>query len=480
MISRRSSGLPFLSLLLSLSAIPLFAGLPLTLYRVTYLGTIQDKLVGLILLITAAVILSLSKPVLSFSIPLSLIAYFFPVITAGGIAVISLYAVDFVPKWVRSLVLALDSASLSYLLLSLLGERYDFLMVPSAVFQVGEAQLIPFVLFAGVVLGLFPKGVGAVRRVPWFSGILAALAVSLIPLIPTVNPKGYAETVDWRFYYGWLESPTVHGWFFLTRPLYLSLLFALSKVFPALPLSLYQFPFLALAYTLSAYFLGESWRKGYGGLTSLCAAISPMLLTFLYSGLQANLFSIALEFSSLALLIRRERLVLAVILSYLSLLSHVYAWAQLEAGIFVYVCYAIITGRADVYLRRYALLTSPVLLIGLSLILGGVFPVPLTYNSMGQTFFQFALLSWGSANSFLYYALSVYGNRYMPGEILGIYASSVLAMPFTGVAQNLVIDLPLFLQLSASTSNLRDDLFKPLLLLLASWAMIMSLNSVPF
>jgi len=106
------------------------------------------------------------------------------------------------------------------------------------------------------------------------------------------------------------------GWFFYSRPLYLMLLYALSFIFKPYTVAYYEFAFLSILYVYSAYKLASALDKSIASLAALLAAVSPMLITFLYSGLEANLFSISLMFISMSYFLKKEKLSLAILFLY--------------------------------------------------------------------------------------------------------------------------------------------------------------------
>jgi hypothetical protein len=179
---------------------------------------------------------------------------------------------------------------------------------------------------------------------------------------------------------------------------------------------------------------------------------------------------------------RKEKLWLAILLSLASMFSHIYAWAQLSGAVIVYYILKIILHKTklDKYELYYMLFLLPFVIIGFSLILIGIFPVPIQLISFSQLVYQIKVVSWGSNNAFLYYLISSYGNRFTNKDILSfIYSISVIGIFFLAPATNLIIDLPLFIPAAYTLNNIRKDISSLLLIALILWGVYMSINSVP-
>jgi|ECHnycMinimDraft_1075156.scaffolds.fasta_scaffold00442_8 hypothetical protein len=466
--------------LLEGAAVTLSVGLYVTLNRIVYTNLFLNYDAAVVLCLLGAVVLAFRERRMSLFIPLAGLSFLFPTAVPAAILIFSSLRVK-LGGWVRWPLLMASSAGLAWSITDLLNHPINVLALPIELLQGGLPSLIPVLLILGIIPALIGGEMPRKFAVPSWSPYLAAVVIGILPFIEQL-PRDFIEpeTVDWIYYYNAILHPQL-GWFLLSRPAYIGILYLFSRLFGAYNVAVYQFPFLALLYASSAYYMAASWRRDLASASALLAVLSPMLLTFLYSGLQANLFSISIMFFSLGSLMR-GKWKSASILSYLALASHIYAWAQLEGATLIYVVWKWWRKELTNELRTYAILTAPPFLLGIALILGGFFSVPYLplnpleiYRSLE---FQFSVLSWGSANALIYYLLAVLGNRKVPGLSSCIYTCSIGAMLLVGTAQNLVIDLPLFLPATAQLSTLTPPVRKAVLLALLSWAIVMTLSSV--
>lgn len=472
----RVNNYSWVSIYFSSLALILSYGVDFTFGRITYTGYFVNDELARMFLVFSAIFMSLNYGYYLFLIPVSLLAYVIsPEFISPIIFLASLTTLKDI-KMLRIIFLIVDALGITYILFYIFHIYVNYLILPSILIQDGFTVVIVPLMFLGIIYGIGRKLTYNALNIPWYLPFIIGLAIVLLPLTP-LNIFHYPETVDWRFYYQWLTNPKL-CWFLYTRPLYLFLLLLLSTIINAKILSQLEIIPLTLLYIFSAYKLGNSLQKDLGPLSALLAAVSPSLLTFLYSGLDANLFSISLFFLSLSYLIR-GKLKTSVIISYASFLSHAYAWAQLEGGVILYALakYIIFRDVEKSYLE-YTKYTSPPFIIGLTLILSGIFTVPIG-DSFSNIYSQLSILSWGSANAFLYYFISIYGLDGTHKLIYAIYTASVLAIIPLAVVQNLIIDIPLFIPAAIGISKMKK-LGKPILLFFIIWGLYMSLNSFPY
>jgi hypothetical protein len=472
----RANNYSWVSIYFSSLALILTYGVNFTLGRITYTGYFVNDDLARMLLVFSAIFMSLNYGYYLFLIPISLLAYVIPPqFISPLIFLVSLTTLKNA-KGLRTIFIIIDSLGIAYILFYIFRAYVNYLILPSILVQDGFTVVTVPLMFLGIIYGIGRKLTYKALTIPWYLPFIVGSIIVLLPLTP-FNVFHYPETVDWRFYYQWLTKPKL-CWFLYTRPLYLSLLLLLSTIINAKILSQLEIIPLALFYIFSAYKLGNSLQKDLGPLSALMAAVSPSLLTFLYSGLDSNLFSISLFFLGLSYLLKNE-LKTSVVLSYASLLSHVYAWAQLEGGVILYILaeYIIFHDMKKSYLD-YVKYTSPMFIIGLILIFSGILPVPLG-DSFSNIYSQLSLLSWGSANAFLYYFISIYGLDGTHKLIYTIYATSILAIIPLAIVQNLIIDIPLFIPAAVGVSKLKN-LGKPIILFFIIWGLYMSLNSFPY
>ncbi|MDT7860596.1 MAG: hypothetical protein RRA45_00015 [Saccharolobus sp.] len=481
----RNSYIPWLSLFLLFISYSLSNGIYITVGRVTYYPVLKSDFMSILLTILSILLLTLYNYKYAYLIPLSLLSFFSPSIISLILIIPVIFSIRRFDVIVTIILILADSTMLTWVILRLLFNVNSYFSLPLSLFEIGAPALIPIVWIIGIIFYIFPnrKNVSTSKlSVNIILPFIVTLLIALIPYMPNINPPRFPETVDFVYYYSWLVHPKFSGWFFYTRPFYLMLLYIFSHIFKPYPVAYYEFVFLSIFYIYSAYKLASAVNRSIAPLSALLASVSPMLITFLYSGLEANLFSISLMFISLSYLMRKEKLWLAILLSLASMFSHIYAWAQLSGAVIVYYILKIILHKTklDKYELYYMLFLLPFVIIGFSLILIGIFPVPIQLISFSQLVYQIKVVSWGSNNAFLYYLISSYGNRFTNKDILSfIYSISVIGIFFLAPATNLIIDLPLFIPAAYTLNNIRKDISSLLLIALILWGVYMSINSVP-
>ncbi|WP_338603699.1 hypothetical protein V6M85_04870 [Sulfolobus tengchongensis] len=478
--------IPWISALLLLFSYSIASGLYVTIERITYYPVFDSKLISIFLtILSSSLMVIYNYKRYFYLVPLSLLSFIWPSITPFILSVFILYELRKINSAVAIILIIVNSSMISWVFLRLLLGINSYFSLPLIILEAGVPTIIPVIWFSGILFSLFYKKDSnkAQLRVSPLAPFIMVLLISLIPYLPSINPYKVPETVDFRYYYSWLLTPTFSGWFFYSRPLYLLILYVFSLVFKPYYVAYYEFVFLSVFYIYSAYKLTSAIDRSIASLSALLASVSPMLMTFLYSGLEANLFSISLMFLSLSYFMRRERLSLAILFSLAAMFSHIYAWAQLSSAVIGYYLFKFLLYRAKPSRYEIVYLSSsiPFMIAGLYLILSGVFPVPINLMNYNQLIYQIAVVSWGSNNALLYFLLSAYGNRYVKEGLLKfIYFISVLGIILLAPATNLIIDLPLFIPVAYAIRNIsRKDVSVLLVLTLVLWAIYMSINSVP-
>jgi len=190
-------------------------------------------------------------------------------------------------------------------------------------------------------------------RIYLLAGLVLSVAMGLIPYAPTLNPEQRPVNVDWIYYYRWLTQMTGGNFSVLLtcsdRPLYLLLLYTAWRISGVDPkaLALYHNVALLPLYTFSLYLLAKRWLgERVAGYTALLAPFSPVLLSFIYGGFQANLFTISLVYLSLYLLAgsRREAF-LGLAILFTAMFMHGWTWTQYTFILTGYIILKLI-GRA--------------------------------------------------------------------------------------------------------------------------------------
>ncbi len=459
----------------SFLAMIFYQGLEITLGRTVFMNLYEIPLLSATLNVLAAVFLALTRGYYIYAIPLSFLSYIFlPELISVILFVLGITALREIPTFARDVLLGVDAFGLTYVILALVGIRINLLMLPVIVLQNGPIILVPLILLIGIIYGFKNKEIPEDNmNIPLIFAVFVTLAITTIPL-SGVNPY-----VKFMFsgdsYYNWLLSPSM-GKFFLSRPLYLVLLYLLDKFINPVILLKWQVPMLSLIFIISAYRLGNSVKQGMGPLSTLLASVSPIILASLYSSLQADLLSLSFMLLSLSYLLV-ESTTKAILFSYLSMLSHIFTWAQFELGIMIFaIAYLVIKHKVSPSLRKYIILTAPALILSLVVVLGSSIPLgfsPNTYLS------QISVLSWGTLNALLFFVVSIYGLDRSPRIMYAIFALSVIGAFFVSPIR-ILANIPLFIPASLGILKLDSALRVPMLILFVTWALIMSLNSFPY
>jgi len=184
-------------------------------------------------------------------------------------------------------------------------------------------------------------------------GLLLSIAMGVIPYIPTLNPEQRSVNTDWIYYYSWLNSMVGNDFSVLItcsdRPLYLILLYVTWYILKVDPKAIAIYHNIALfpLHTLSLYLLA---RRLFGDevakYTALLTPFSPILLSFIYGGFQADLLAISLIYISLYLLMGSGRNVFYG-LSLFSTIMFVHEWTWMQY-MFILTSYILLrlAGRA--------------------------------------------------------------------------------------------------------------------------------------
>ncbi|MEM3329509.1 MAG: hypothetical protein QXZ23_08635 [Saccharolobus sp.] len=480
----RNSHVPWISAFLLIISYSIANGVYLTIERVTYYPIFKSDFTSILLTIIAASFMTFyNYKRYVYLIPLSLLSFLLTSITPLILLLPIAYELRKISSIVGISLLITSSSMLSWIFLRLIANVNTYFSLPLMLITAGVPVLIPIVWFIGIFFLFMPNKKGnkdPISLNPLIPFILTLL-VSLLPYLPSINPYKFPETVDFKYYYSWLLHPQFDGWFFYTRPFYLILLYLLSLIFKPYPVAFYEFVFLSVFYVYSGYKLASALDRSIASLAALLASVSPMLITFLYSGLEANLFSISLMFLSMYYLIKKEKITLAIILSLLSMLSHIYAWAQISTAIILYYVFRFMVSKIKPSKYEVIYLSSslPFIFTGLLLIFMGIFPVPMSLANYNDLIYQIAVGSWGSSNMLLFFIITMLGNRFMKNLLGFIYAISVLGTLVIQPATNLIIDLPLFIPAAYALRYIRKDIAILLIINLVLWGIYMSINSVP-
>ena len=171
--------------------------------------------------------------------------------------------------------------------------------------------------------------------------VLLPLIISLLPYLPTVNPDLKPVNTDWIYYYNYLLKARESGLQSVLiersdRPLYIVLLYCFWRItgVDLKSLAVFHNVFLLPLYTASLFYLA----KEYYGLKvakwiPIVAPMSPIFLSFIYGGFQANLFTLSLLLIALGLLAKPSprRTAIASAIFAITLFTHSWTWLQYTA-----------------------------------------------------------------------------------------------------------------------------------------------------
>ena len=190
-------------------------------------------------------------------------------------------------------------------------------------------------------------------------GLVLSLVVGILPYLPTLNPRGISVNTDWIYYYNWLKQ-MVDGDFsplykHSDRPLYLLFLYSIWSLVKTDPrtLAIYHNIVLLPLYTFSTYLLALKWAgKKTADMVALITPFSPIFLSFVYGGFQANLMAISLVFTSIYLVMSgsKRSFFAGLLLFLLTMFVHEWTWTQYMIVLTVYVFLRILRTRLN--LRR--------------------------------------------------------------------------------------------------------------------------------
>jgi hypothetical protein len=171
--------------------------------------------------------------------------------------------------------------------------------------------------------------------------VALATFVGIVGYIPTVNSNGYPLNVDWVFYYNALQkmlvsqdpiSEAFKAWpMYGDRPLYMLILYTFVKIFKVDPkaLCLYHNVFLFQLYTVSTYYMAKKiYGEDVACYAALIASATPNIISFIYGGFQANLFTLSLIQFAIGLMNSGKlmSIPLVALISLTAVASHIYTW----------------------------------------------------------------------------------------------------------------------------------------------------------
>jgi len=348
-------------------------------------------------------------------------------------------------------------------------------------------------------------------------GATLSLLIPLIPYLPHLNPKQHPVNVDWIYYYNWLkimikEGPqTVLTIAYGSRPIHLLLLYALwflTRLDPktiAVHHNLLLFPL----YTLSMYYMTrEYYGREVAKYALLITPLTPIFISFLYGGFQANLLALSLWMLTLGLLAKptRKRLTAATALSTLTVFIHPWTWTQYIGTLTAIIAANIILSKMGNKRLLRENLTKPILTLILVNIVANMIK-EVTLKTLGATEalqrtlirslltqktilkdpigtlnFIFNIYTWGSLNYPLYYISYTQGYLQTPLTLISWLTIIPLTLtPLTNVVlfYRILLNIPLTIFMLVSMKNSNPTSKLVLTLHLTALTLRNLVNSIP-
>ncbi len=351
-----------------------------------------------------------------------------------------------------------------------------------------------------------------------FGGVMLSFIISILPYIPTLNPKLIPVNTDWIYYYNWLTTMSKGKLFdvligYSDRSLYLLILFTIwftTGINPKLLCIFHNIVLLPL-YSLSLYYLAKEYFGEYTGLIALyLAPFTPHFISFVYGGFQANLLALSLVFITLSLLSilnDLKRIIIASIIFILILFIHTWTWTQYIIVIGFFLIYHTVKelfsgGLRDVlYKYRYLYLFVIVNVFAgfLKKYVFGLFSVSdVIYRSSSIGFlklvhlqeyvdklsFFFTIYTGGTYNNPLYYFIvlasaNVFAPTMLFFSILLPLIAMIPPLEFNVITYRLLLNTPMTIIVAKGMKNYGIDVKIALYISLVSWGLWRILSIIP-
>ena len=349
-------------------------------------------------------------------------------------------------------------------------------------------------------------------------GTILSFIISILPYMPTLNPKLMPVNTDWIYYYNWLTTMSKGKLFdvligYSDRSLYLLILFTiwfLTGIDLRL-LCIFHNVVLLPLYSLSLYYLAKEYFGENTGLIALyLAPFTPQFLSFVYGGFQANLFALSLAFIALGLLSKLnnlKRIIIASIVFVLILFIHTWTWTQYIIVIGFFTIYhsvkELFSGKPKNVLYKYR---SLYLFVAVNVFAGflkkyvfGLFSVSdVLYRSTSIGFlklvylqeyisklsFFFTIYTGGTYNNPLYYSLvlanaSIFAPTILFFSILLPLIAMTPPLEFNVITYRLLLNTPIAIIVAEKMKNYKIDIEIALYISLVSWGLWKILSIIP-
>ncbi|GEM_PF-3354195 len=277
-------------------------------------------------------------------------------------------------------------------------------------------------------------------------GLLICSIVVLIPYFPSINPNQYPINTDWIYYYKWLNQ-LIYGNFNVfylhsDRPLFLAILYIvwyITKLDPKIIAIYHNIPLLIL-YSYSIYFLASKWfNKETAKYALLLTPFSPIFLTFIYGGFQANLLAISLTYISLPYITNNDtkKFLIGILLYALTMFVHEWTWLQYFIIFSIYVIIRLFKQKyrgieigchikyfSLFLIIEFILFLSKHALIDRAIINENVIKnASLSGSFISSINWFFVVYTGGTLNNPLYYFLSIFG---ICDKIMSLFGLSII------------------------------------------------------
>lgn len=310
----------------------------------------------------------------------------------------------------------------------------------------------------------------------FFLGIGLSILVAVLPYIPSLNPDGTPVNTDWVYYDKWLNK-MINGDFSILitrsdRPLYFLILYIfwlVARIDPRTIAVYHNIPLFGL-YTFSVYLLTRRWmgRKA-ADIAAIITPFSPIMLSYLYAGFQANLLAISLVFIALSLVQSNSREKLAIGLALLGIVMfiHEWTWTQYMFVLAIYIVLRIVMciRRRDTLdwsdkaiivflITGFAIdFTKQLLLEAFSsaTVVAEVTSINVKRTYINSIYWFTTIYTGGTLDNPLFYVLALLGTDSLGLSIPGISVVASLApilLPNTVITYRLILNTP-FIPLTA-------------------------------
>ncbi len=337
-----------------------------------------------------------------------------------------------------------------------------------------------------------------------------SVLVYVIPYSPTINPQGIGVSVDWRYYFEWLNNMDKYGplWALSSKEdrfIYLWILYAfksLTKLSNYVVAAYHNIVLMALLTLATWYLAREVYGEKVGVLAALITPFSYQATSFMYGGFQANQLALAFMYVALGLVVNPcNTAKLAALITILLVTPYIHPWCWIHvASAIALVSIARLIKRKYYFRESLIILVTIISSAVIRQLMGGwtweAFRAPVVATASHATptsvisglIAAFSYYMWCVLNVPIVYIatfLTIYllGNggvrssdKINPIHYLLITSSFILPISNRCVITRLVTDVPLQIEVARISNKLLMTL---VLTTLISSTLFLAVNSVP-